>query len=89
MIHVSCQGCGAWTIVQGGPCACDDDHSRFLGEAQMCSGQLHEALDATGTCKCCPEDHSHRLATIESGTPCRPIDITLMAGAAVTSVAGG
>jgi hypothetical protein len=44
--------------------------------------QFHEALDATGTCICCPEDHNHRLATIESGQPCRPVHITTMAGAA-------
>ena len=28
--------------------------------------QFHEALDAAGTCTCCPEDHNHRLATIET-----------------------
>ena len=31
--------------------------------------QFHEALDAAGTCTCCPEDHNHRLATIETN-PC-------------------
>jgi hypothetical protein len=68
VFHVSCQKCGAWTIVAGGE-------------------QFHEALDATGTCKCCPEDHNHRLATIAGGQPCRPVNITLMK--AVTTLLAG
>jgi hypothetical protein len=49
--------------------------------------QFHEALDATGSCTCCPEDHNHRLATIETGKPCRPIEITLMARTASMTAA--
>jgi hypothetical protein len=47
--------------------------------------QFHEALDAAGGCTCCPQDHNHRLATIESGTPCRPVHIVLMAGSSPVS----
>jgi hypothetical protein len=48
----------------------------------LCSGQFHEALDATKTCHCCPEDHNHRLSTIETGIACRPVTIAAMAGIA-------
>lgn len=85
MYHVACQRCGAWVMVRGGPCACEDGHPG-LGEGQLCAGQFHEALDAAGTCQCCPEDHSHRLATIETNQPCRPIHIVAMAGSAIVSV---
>jgi hypothetical protein len=90
MFHVSCQNCGAWTLVQGGPCQCEVPHVGVLpdGSPQMCSGHFHEALDATGTCHCCPEDHNHRLATIETGKACRPVHIVMMAGSAVTTVSG-
>jgi hypothetical protein len=47
--------------------------------------QFHEALDATGTCTCCPEDHNHRLATMAGGKPCRPIHIVSMAAASMTA----
>ena len=48
--------------------------------------QFHEALDAAGTCTCCPEDHNHRLATIETNQPCRPIHIVAMVGTANVAV---
>ena len=41
-------------------------------------GDVHVAVDGTG-CTCCPLDHHHGQAAIETGTACRPITITAMA----------
>lgn len=42
---------------------------------------IHSALDAAG-CSCCPQDHHHGRAAIETGSPCRPVIITLAGGSA-------
>ncbi len=42
---------------------------------------IHQAIDAAG-CTCCTEDHHHGQAANETGTACRPLRITLLAGSA-------
>lgn len=49
--------------------------------------EVHSALDAAG-CRCCPQDHHHGEATARTGTPCRPVIITLIPGTAPVSMAG-
>jgi len=49
---------------------------------------VHEALDAAG-CVCCPQDHHHGNAANASGTPCRPVTITMLPGGADVAPAGG
>ena len=38
---------------------------------------VHSALDAAG-CSCCPQDHHHGAAAQVTGTPCRPVTVTLV-----------
>ena len=42
---------------------------------------VHAALDAAG-CNCCPQDHHHGDNVSMSGTPCRPVTITLLPASA-------
>lgn len=39
----------------------------------------HAAL----VCECCPEDHHHGQATIDTGVPCRPVTHIYLGPAAV------
>jgi hypothetical protein len=48
---------------------------------------VHLALDAAG-CVCCPQDHHHGQAAA-SGTPCRPVTITMLPGGNDLAPAGG
>lgn len=49
---------------------------------------VHLALDGAG-CGCCPQDHHHGQAANESGTPCRPVTITMLPGSADVLPGGG
>lgn len=43
------------------------------------AADVHVAADAAG-CACCPQDHHHGQAATETGTPCRPLTITMLPG---------
>lgn len=36
----------------------------------------HADPDSAVVCSCCPVDHDHRQAAIDTGTACRPVGIT-------------
>jgi hypothetical protein len=38
---------------------------------------------------CCAEDHHHGQAANETGTPCRPVTITVLPGSVKMTMAGG
>jgi len=46
---------------------------------------IHAALDAAG-CECCPQDHHHGQAASATGTPCRPVTVTMLPGSAEISL---
>lgn len=65
---------------------CKNDECTAVATIDAVGVDVHEALDGAG-CACCPQDHHHGAAAAVSGTPCRPVTITLIPGSVLTNPA--
>jgi hypothetical protein len=48
---------------------------------------VHALADGAG-CTCCPQSHHHGQAASETGTPCRPVTVDLLAGSVQLGLEG-